>query len=365
MGVRRARAVLPSHRVRLALIGPKLLWERKFGKFHTSRSRAAGDINTRARRGQTVGQSRARFLRLAKRREQKHSNTLTTNCTNRTLTTGFPLSFLLKKTFWSKTPEQAQRVTETGERAPRISPFYPHLSGIFSTKRCLLTWWKKTRLLRWLRPRPAWTPRRINPRLPQSTERYVRSLPCVIVVWHVGCYYRNWTAVRTCGTPLLTRSLALFFIVVQTHHGEKETSQNQRKLGTAQNADPGCSEKRCKYDTQWAHRLNHAEQTARAAMFSQVFSHTDRFPCSFLFRAPDTRNWRRRTSWRWLWNTSETCSEHKWLVSPCYFNSFIYMPFPLLKENLLSFADFLLIVYYYCCYCLYRPFPTLIFLCCL
>ncbi|XP_028822378.1 transcription factor HES-1-B-like [Denticeps clupeoides] len=46
MAARRPRAVLPSGRVRPALIGGKLLWERKFGKFHTSRSRAARDINT-------------------------------------------------------------------------------------------------------------------------------------------------------------------------------------------------------------------------------------------------------------------------------------------------------------------------------
>ncbi|KAK2889287.1 hypothetical protein Q8A67_014662 [Cirrhinus molitorella] len=42
---RRPRAILPSGRVSLTLIGRKLLWERKFGKFHTSRSRAVGDIN--------------------------------------------------------------------------------------------------------------------------------------------------------------------------------------------------------------------------------------------------------------------------------------------------------------------------------
>lgn len=35
----------PSGRVSLSLIGGKLLWERKFGKFHTSRSRAVRDIN--------------------------------------------------------------------------------------------------------------------------------------------------------------------------------------------------------------------------------------------------------------------------------------------------------------------------------
>ncbi|KAL7891346.1 hypothetical protein AOLI_G00008220 [Acnodon oligacanthus] len=72
MGARRARAVLPLRRVRRALIGPKLLWERKFGKFHTSRSRAARDINKRARRGQADRQSVSRSLRAAgKRREQK------------------------------------------------------------------------------------------------------------------------------------------------------------------------------------------------------------------------------------------------------------------------------------------------------
>lgn len=42
---RRPRAILPSGRVSLTLIGRKLLWERKFGKFHTSRSRAVPDIN--------------------------------------------------------------------------------------------------------------------------------------------------------------------------------------------------------------------------------------------------------------------------------------------------------------------------------
>ena len=45
MAVRRPRVVLPSGRVSLTLIGRKLLWERKFGKFHTSRSRAVSDIN--------------------------------------------------------------------------------------------------------------------------------------------------------------------------------------------------------------------------------------------------------------------------------------------------------------------------------
>ena len=50
MGGRRPRAVPPpsppsSGRVSLTLIGAKLLWERKFGKFHTSRSRAVRDIN--------------------------------------------------------------------------------------------------------------------------------------------------------------------------------------------------------------------------------------------------------------------------------------------------------------------------------
>lgn len=34
-----------------------------------------------------------------------------------------------------------------------------------------------------------------------------------------------------------------------------------------------------------------------------------------LFRAPDTPNWRRQTSWRWLWNTSGTCRDSRWLVS--------------------------------------------------
>ncbi|KAF5893343.1 tRNA-specific 2-thiouridylase MnmA, partial [Clarias magur] len=59
MARRRARAVLRPGRVSLALIGRKLVWERKFGKFHTSRSRAAGDINKAVRqaREQTVSQS--------------------------------------------------------------------------------------------------------------------------------------------------------------------------------------------------------------------------------------------------------------------------------------------------------------------
>ncbi|XP_029104845.1 transcription factor HES-1-like isoform X2 [Scleropages formosus] len=52
MGGGRPRAVFllppPSGRVSAAPIGPKLLWERKFGKFHTSRSRAASSINRSA-----------------------------------------------------------------------------------------------------------------------------------------------------------------------------------------------------------------------------------------------------------------------------------------------------------------------------
>ncbi|KAG5276066.1 hypothetical protein AALO_G00127520 [Alosa alosa] len=51
---RRPRAILLPGRVSLTLIGRKLLWERKFGKFHTSRSRAVVDINkTNTKRVQT------------------------------------------------------------------------------------------------------------------------------------------------------------------------------------------------------------------------------------------------------------------------------------------------------------------------
>lgn len=45
----------------------------------------------------------------------------------------------------------------------------------------------------------------------------------------------------------LTVCLVLFVsLVIQANYGKEEKSQNQRKLGTAENPHPGCAQKRCK-----------------------------------------------------------------------------------------------------------------------
>lgn len=75
MALRRPRAVLRPGRVSLALIGRKLVWERKFGKFHTSRSRAARDINkgSEAARGQTVNRLRLSATITEREREKERA----------------------------------------------------------------------------------------------------------------------------------------------------------------------------------------------------------------------------------------------------------------------------------------------------
>lgn len=43
-------------------------------------------------------------------------------------------------------------------------------------------------------------------------------------------------------------SIACFhFLVIKADHGEEETSQNKRELGSAEDSHSGCAQKRCKY----------------------------------------------------------------------------------------------------------------------
>lgn len=115
--------------------------------------------------------------------------------------------------------------------------------------------------------------------------------------------------------------LYLFSLVIQTYHGEKEKSQNQRKLGTVENTYPGCAQKRCKYSV--------ITLITNGLSPSQYYIHFIENKCKFhetifkpnnvtsFYRAPDTQNLKRQTSWRWRSNISGTSRERKWLVSDC------------------------------------------------
>lgn len=158
---RRPRAILPSGRVSLTLIGRKLLWERKFGKFHTSRSRAVGDIN---KTNTTLRQAVATTA--GKRWNQRLWHHCRTSW-SRDTSCGYPfISGTVSAYITAFTLIEETEQEDFFKKKKKISKDT-------SQRRCLPTSWKKTPLLRLPRLRRAWTVHLINPKRLQSTERFV------------------------------------------------------------------------------------------------------------------------------------------------------------------------------------------------
>lgn len=165
-----------SGRVSLALIGRKLLWERKFGKFHTSRSRAGWDINTCNKKSlwdRSASGWGAAAARIA----------LTD-----TYLRIFICPFLIQR-------KKGLFASLSASIYSFPKPVDPNC-GIFLIRRCLQIWWKKTHPLRSLQPRQAWTQLPTNPRQPRSTERLVHFIRNAL------SFFFSWCAsIQKCSDP--------------------------------------------------------------------------------------------------------------------------------------------------------------------
>ena len=103
------------------------------------------------------------------------------------------------------------------------------------------------------------------------------------------------------------------FQVLQAHHGEAETSAHQREPGPAEDPHHGRSQERCK---DISNQNNTTHFCSGVLGVQDPNGHIQHWLVTFCpLRAPDTPNWRRRTSWRWQWSTSGACRDSRCPVS--------------------------------------------------